>query len=147
VRHMLIDAGLNIARTYYYDWDSNDDRALWTTTAGFAANCLSSGTVNAGGYLCETGIAYQQAESWLEGAVVPGPCSGPLPPAVGVWTCGVIRPNGAQALAVWDTGSCTTSTYGYDPRYTQYFTQANGSGNALSGGAVQVGAKPVLLSQ
>jgi hypothetical protein len=153
VRHMLIDAGLNIARTYYYDWDSNDDRALWTTTAGFAANCLGSGTVSAGGYLCETGVAYQQAESWLEGAVVPGPCSGPLPPATGVWTCGVIRPNGAQALAVWDTsqtcsgGSCTTSTYGYDPRYTQYFTQASGSGNALSGGAVQVGAKPVFLSQ
>jgi len=149
-RHMMIQAGQGIARTYYYDWDSNDERALWSNTL---TDCLSSGTANGGGYLCETGTAYQQAESWLLGATVPLPCSGPLPPAVGVWSCVVMRAGGAQALAVWDTsqtcssGSCTTSSYSYDPRYTQYFTLANGSSNGLSGGTLQIGAKAVMLSQ
>ena len=152
-RHLLIQAGQNIARTYFFDWDPNDNRALWTTTAGLAADCLGVGTANAGGYLCETGTAYQQVESWLLGNVMTTPCAGPMPPATGVWTCGLTVAGGALALAVWDTsqtcsgGSCTTSTYSYDPRYTQYFTVAGGSGNALSGGTVLIGAKPVLLSQ
>jgi hypothetical protein len=60
---------------------------------------------------------------------------------------------GIQGLAVWDTGqscssgSCTTSTYSYDPLFTQYFTLAGGSGTPLSGGTVQIGAKPILLTQ
>ena len=152
-RHLLIQSGQNIARTYFFDWDPNDNRALWTTTAGLAANCLGVGTANAGGYLCETGTAYQQVESWLLGNVMTTACSGPLPPATGVWTCGVTKAGGTLTLAVWDTsqtcsgGVCTTSTYSYDPRYTQYFTVANGSSNTLSGGTIQIGAKPVLLSQ
>src|SRR5579863_3142474 len=152
-RHLLIQAGQNVARAYFYDWDPNDNRALWTTTAGLAANCLGVGTANAGGYLCETGTAYQQVESWLMGNVMTTACSGPIPPATGVWTCGLTEAGGTLALAVWDTsqtcsgGVCTTSTYSYDPRYTQYFTVANGSRNALSGGTVQIGAKPVLLSE
>lgn len=152
-RHMLIDAGSNIPRTYYYDWDPNMERALWTTTVGLAANCLNAGTVDAGGYLCETGMAYQQVEIWLLGNTVTTPCSGPMPPATGVWTCGLLMPDGTQALAIWDTsktcasGTCTTSSYSYDARYTQYFTLANDLSTELSGGTVSIGAKPILLSQ
>jgi hypothetical protein len=150
VRHLLIQAGQGISRSFYYDWDSNDERALWSNTL---TDCLTSGTANGSGYLCETGAAFQQVESWLAGATVPAPCTGPMPPATGVWTCSVMRPGGVQALAVWDTsqtcsgGNCTTSNYGYDPRYQQYFTRAFGSGSALGGGTVQIGAMPVLLSQ
>jgi hypothetical protein len=150
VRHLLIQAGQGVARTYYFDWDGNNEEALWSTTL---TDCLNSGTANAGGYLCETGAAYQQVESWLAGATMPTPCTGPMPPATGVWSCPVLKPGGVQALAVWDTsktcsgGSCTTSTYGYDVRYTRYFTAASGSSSPLSGGLVQIGAKPVLLSQ
>ncbi len=149
-RHMLIEAGQGVARTYYYDWDSNDQRALWSPTL---TNCLGAGTANGGGYLCETGIAYQQVESWLLGNAVTTPCSGPMPPATGVWTCGLTMAGGIQGLAVWDTGpswssgSGTTSTYSYDARFTQYLTRAGGSGTSLSGGTVQVGAKPILLTQ
>jgi putative Ig domain-containing protein len=152
-RHMLIDAGSNITRTYYYDWDPNMERALWTTTAGFAANCLSAGTPNSGGYLCETGMAYQQVETWLLGNTMTTPCAGPMPPATGVWMCGLLMPQGTQALAVWDTsktcaaGNCTASIYGYDARYTHYFTLANDVSDQLSGGTVSIGAKPILLSQ
>ncbi len=149
-RHLLIEAGQNIARTYYYDWDSNDQRALWSNTL---TDCLNGGAADLDGFLCDTGIAFQQTESWLLGNTSSQACSGPLPPATGVWTCSLLTVNGTQTLAVWDTaqtcaaGSCTSSTYSYDPRYKQYFTLANGSSTPLSGGTVSIGAKPVLLSQ
>ena len=62
-------------------------------------------------------------------------------------------PDGTQTLAVWDSsktcaaGSCTTSSYSYDPRYVQFFTLANDVSAPLDGGSVQIGAKPILLSQ
>jgi len=149
-RHLLIDAGLNIARSYYYDWDSNDQRALWSNTL---ADCLHGGAPNAGGYLCDTGMAFQQVEGWLLGNTSMQACSGPLPPATGVWTCMLLTANGVQTLAVWDTsqtcsaGNCTTSSYSYDPRYTRYFTIGSDASIPLSGGTVAIGAKPILLSQ
>ena len=149
-RHLLIDAGLNVARSYYYDWDSNDQRALWSNTL---TDCLNGGTPNADGFLCDSGSAFQQTESWLLGNTVVQPCSGPLPPAAGVWTCSLLTANGTQTLAVWDTsqtcaaGSCTSSVYRYDPRYTQYFTLSNAARAPLSSGTILIGAKPILLTQ
>jgi hypothetical protein len=148
--HMLIQAGQGVARAYYYDWDSKDIRALWSDTL---AACLSSGTAGPGGYLCNTGTAYQQVESWLLGNTSVQACTGPMPPATGVWTCNLLMPDGTQTLAVWDSsktcaaGSCTTSSYSYDPRYVQFFTLANDVSTPLSGGTVSIGAKPILLSQ
>jgi hypothetical protein len=150
-KHLLIQAGQGIARAYYFDWDITEQEALWSDTL---ADCLNVGTTNDGGYLCETGAAYQQVENWLSGNTVTQPCSGPMPPAVGVWTCSITKSNGAQALAIWDSsqtcsaGNCTTSTYNYSGSYTQFFTLTNVSGsNVLSGNSVQVGVKPILLSQ
>jgi polysaccharide biosynthesis protein PslG len=150
-KHLLIQAGQGIARAFYFDWDIGEQEALWSDTL---TDCLEAGTPNSGGYLCETGTAYQQVETWLLGNTVTQPCSGPLRPQTGVWTCGIMKANGAQALAVWDSsqtcsaGSCTTSTYNYTGAYTQFFTLANvNGGSVLSGGSVQIGVKPILLSQ
>lgn len=149
--HLLIQAGQGVARTYYFDWDINEQEALWSNTL---ADCLGSGTPNNGGYLCETGTAYQQVESWLTGSTVTTPCSGPIPPNKGVWTCGIKKADGSQALAVWDSsqtcagGSCTSSSYSYSGPYTSYFTLNNGDTSAaLGGGTVQISVKPILLSQ
>jgi hypothetical protein len=123
---------------------------LWSNTL---TACLNAGTPNAGGFLCQAGTAYQQVESWLEGNTAVQACSGPMPPTMGVWTCSLLTPNGTQTLAVWDSsktcagGVCTTSSYNYDPRYTQYFTLANNVSTPLSGGTVAIGAKPIMLSQ
>ncbi len=150
-KHLLIQAGQGIARAFYFDWDIGEQEALWSDTL---TDCLEAGTPNSGGYLCETGTAYQQVETWLLGNTVTQPCSGPLRPLTGVWTCGITKSNGTQALAVWDSsqtcsaGSCTTSTYNYTGAYTQFFTLANvNGGSVLSGGTVQIGVKPILLSQ
>ena len=149
-RHLLIEASQGVARNYYYDWNPRDQRALWSDTL---VACLNSGTANASGFLCDTGAAFQRVEGWLLGNTSMQPCSGPLPPAAGVWTCSLLLPNGKQRLAVWDSsqtcsaGACTTSSYSYDPRYAQYFTLASDTSSPLAAGTVSIGAKPILLSQ
>ena len=100
-RRMLIEAGQSVAH-YYYDWDSNDQRALWSTTL---TDCLGAGTADGGGYLCETGIAYETVEGWLLGNAVTTPCSGTMPPATGVWTCGLTMVGG-------DSGAGGVAGYG-----------------------------------
>jgi len=154
--HLLIQAGQGIARTYYYDWDISQQEALWSDTLSPTGPCLGSGVANSIGFLCETGIAYQQIENWLTGNTVTTPCSGPMPPNVGVWTCGITKADGSKALAVWDSsqtcsgGICTTSSYSYSGPYTSYLylTPTNGvTSAALSGGTVPIGVKPILLSQ
>jgi hypothetical protein len=149
--HLLIQAGQGITRTYYFDWDINEQEALWSDSL---TDCLGNGTPNSFGFLCETGTAYQQVESWLTNNTVTTACSGMPTPPGGIWTCGITKADGTKALAVWDSsqtcsgGNCTTSSYSYTSPFTSFLTLASGNtSSALSGGTVQVGVKPILLSQ
>jgi hypothetical protein len=149
-RHLLIEASQGVVRSYYYDWNPRDQRALWSDTL---VACLNGGTTNASGFLCDTGAAFQRVEGWLMGNTSMQPCAGPLPPATGVWTCSLLLPDGKQRLAVWDSSKtcsaavCTTSTYNYDPLYAQFFTLSSDTSSSLAGGTVSIGVKPILLSQ
>ncbi len=151
--HLLIQAGQGVARTYYFDWDINEQEALWSDSL---SDCLGNGTPNnvgsAVGFLCETGTAYQQVESWLTGNKVTTACSGPATPPGGIWTCGITKADKSQALAVWDSsqtcsgGNCTTSLYTYTGPFTSFLTLTSGNtSSALGGSTVQVGVKPILL--
>ena len=42
-KHLLIQAGQGIARAYYFDWDINEQEALWSNTL---TDCLGVGTPN-----------------------------------------------------------------------------------------------------
>jgi hypothetical protein len=125
-----------VARHYWYAYD----------VCGTITNQPYSNTLTPGG------VAYSSVESWMIGASMDKLCAGP-DSGTGVWTCGLTRPDGTRTLAVWDSsqsceaGNCTTSTYTYDPIYTKYYTLAGGNATPLTGGTVQVGAKPILLSQ
>jgi hypothetical protein len=126
-----------IARHYWYAYD----------LCGTLTNQPSSNT------LAPAGIAYGNVENWIIGATMTQPCAGPTS-GTGVWTCEFTKPDGTLTLAVWDSsqacslGKCTTSAYSYDPLYTKYYTVAEGNNSTpLSGGTVQIGAKPILLSQ
>ncbi|MFZ0817878.1 MAG: hypothetical protein WAM78_20305 [Candidatus Sulfotelmatobacter sp.] len=150
-KHLLIQAGQGIARAYYFDWDITEQEALWSDSADFGTNCLNAGTPNDGGYLCETGIAYQQVETWLLGNTVTQPCSGPMPPAVGVWTCRLMLANGDDAMVLWDSsktcsgGTCTTGTYTSPGRFSRYLDLSSGSAQPITNNTVAVGVKPMLL--
>jgi len=84
----------------------------------------------------------------MVGAMLTSPCTALNNGTV--WTCGFTSSGGVQEQAVWDTsqscsnGSCTTSTYTPNSVYTSY-EDLTGKTTAISGGTVQIGAKPTLL--
>lgn len=133
-RFYLLHWSVGVPRFYWYQWNAgNTVGTLWVPNGG-------SGTV------LKPGIAYQQVYDWMVGATLSAPCS-----ASGwVWTCQFTRPNGYQALAVWDAseschkGICGTKPYAYDSIYTQYKDVA-GHTNYLKGSTVPIGAQPILL--
>ena len=110
------------------------------------------GAANAGGYLCEAGAAMQVVYNWLLNARPQGNCNGPAYPLVGVWSCLFTQAGTGEVVeVVWDSsqtcsgGSCTTSTYTPSTGYTHYSNLAGQTGT-ISGGTVQIGAKPILLN-
>ena len=144
-RYYLMGWSAGFQRLYWYAYDNPSFGTLWNKNGVNGCNDGGSGL----GCLTKAGQAYQQVYSWIVGATISTPCS----LSGTVYTCGFTLSTGPAELAVWDTsqscsgGSCTTSTYTYDPQYTTYYTLANGTTTALSGGTVQIGAKPILLSQ
>jgi hypothetical protein len=126
-----------IARHYWYAYD----------ICGTLTDEPSSETLK------PAGIAYGKIENWMIGATMSQACAGPAYPGKGVWTCALTKPGGTRTLAVWDSSqscsdrNCTTSSYSYEPSYTKYYTLVDGTSTPLGGGTVQIGAKPVLLSQ
>lgn len=143
-RSMLLHWSAGVSRVYWYAWE--DTTPLWSEKS--VKGCTTpdkSGT----GFICGTGIAFEQVQSWMVGATLKQQCS-----VTGtVWTCVFSRSGGYQALAVWDTaqkcsnGVCTTSSYKFPPasqNYTHYLDLA-GKSHTISGTTVQAGYKPILL--
>ncbi len=149
-------------RMYWYGWDfsntGNTGLASWTDTA----RCTQA-IGSAGGhawYLCRSGIAYQQVNSWMVGNTVTQACSGPMPvlggtSAYGLWTCGLQKPDGTMLRVVWNTSncmggtlaSCATTTYTAPPGTTGYYTLDDGNFTAAAPGQVlTVGAKPIAIA-
>jgi hypothetical protein len=123
-----------IARTELLYWSNNVKRHYWYAydSCRPLTNQPATSTLNA------SGIAYGNLESWMVGATMFTPCA-----ANGtVWTCGLSRPNGYQALAVWDTAG--TSTFSVPSQYTQY-QDLEGNTNSISG-SVTIGPEPILLT-
>jgi hypothetical protein len=137
-RFYLMNQSGGVARLYWYQWNAqNTEGTLWVPDRH---NPGGQGTV------LKPGIAYGQIYNWMVGATLTSPCT-----ANGsVWTCQLNRPNGYQALAVWDVsqtcshGACGTNPYTYDPLYIKY-RDPSGKTSALSGQTVAIGAKPILL--
>jgi hypothetical protein len=134
-RHYLLQESEGVVRYYWYAWDNGFDSqglpdGLWVPTTG----------------ITPAGVAYQQVESWMVGALPSGQCS-----ANGnIWTCNYTRPNGYQAEAIWDVskscsnGACGTSPQPVPSQYIHYRDLA-GDSTTISGGTAPVGAKPILL--
>lgn len=142
-RYYLVGWAQGFSRLYWYAYDSPSWGTLWNANGTNGCNDGGSGL----GCLTKAGTAYGQVYSWMAGNRMTTPCA-----SVGtVWSCGLTKANGTQVLAVWDTqrscsgGSCTYSSYGVDPRYTSYLDLSGPTAHAITGGTVQIGAKPILL--
>lgn len=134
-RMYLLHAATNISRFYWYSW--NGGGVLWVK---------NSTDPSLPGTLLKPGIAYREVYNWLVGKTMNG-CSN----SGSVWHCNLSGPNGWLGQAVWDksqtcsNGSCTTSTYTIDAKYIKFYTLYGDVVN-ITGLTVQIGAKPILLT-
>ncbi|MGA7622260.1 MAG: hypothetical protein WCA91_01655, partial [Candidatus Acidiferrales bacterium] len=123
-----------IARIELLYWSNGIKRHYWYAydSCGMLTNQPATQSLNA------AGIGYGNVESWMAGATMSAPCA-----ASGtVWTCGLSRPNGYQALAVWNTAG--SSSYIQNGTYTKY-QDLEGNTNSISG-SVSIGTEPILLT-
>jgi hypothetical protein len=132
-RYELLQFSMGVARGYWYRWDSTTDYegALWTA---------ASGPIEAAG-------AWDEVSNWMLGATFSTACT-----VKGtVWTCGLTRSGGYQALAVWDAGQdclngvCSTSTFTVPASGYTLYRDLTGTETSISDGSVLLGAKPILL--
>lgn len=141
-RYYLLGWSTGFKRLYWYAYDNQSWGTLWNPNG-------TSGCASASGCLTKAGIAYGQVYSWMVGNSLTAPCSN----SGTVWTCGFTSPKGVATLAVWDSsqtcsaGSCTYSTYTPGASFARYFDLTGNSYATVTGGVVQIGAKPILLSQ
>jgi hypothetical protein len=142
-RALFLHVSAGVSRVYWYSWDVSG--TMWNPVSTAACNAPDPSGV---GYQCQSGVAFSQFQDWTIGTTMNQACS-----SVGtVWTCGLTKAGGYQALAVWDTaqscskGFCTTSTYRL-PVGTRYIHYRDLSGNMspISGSTVSIGYKPILL--
>jgi hypothetical protein len=135
-RYFLLQRSLGVDRVYWYRWDATSTYggALWTSSSGPT----------------EAASAWKEVNQWLVGKTLSSACTPNTGGQPSVWSCGLTK-GSWKGLAVWDAGQDCTSSSCPTPNvtvpaggYTQYLDLA-GNKNAVSGGAVPVGAKPILL--
>jgi hypothetical protein len=121
-RYYLLQWSTGVSRFYWYAWDSPSYGTMWDAVTGPHPD----------------GIAYQQIYDWMVGATMSSPCT---MASDSTWTCTLTRPNGYQALAVWN--SATNTSYTPASQYKQYLDLA-GNTNPVNG-TVTIGYNPILL--
>ena len=120
-RSAILRAGVGLQRQYVYTWDS-------APPYGLQGN--------------QSGTAWNEVAKWLIGHSISA-CT-----ASGtIYTCQV-----DNGQIVWDSaqscsgGACTTSKYTYPTKYNSYRSMSNSKANSLTGSTVQVGYKPIFLT-
>jgi hypothetical protein len=140
--NMLPDPDLEAAftaRYYLVGWSSGLQRMY-----EYAYNAIDVGTLWVNG-LTPAGSAYSMIYGWMVGSQMP-PCT----VSGTVWTCNLTLKNGSPAMILWDTSqTCSQGTCGTLPQPVPkgFVTYETLSGvTSVTGVAVPVGAKPVLLT-
>jgi polysaccharide biosynthesis protein PslG len=131
-RFYLLQLGRNVARFYWYAWDITSSGYFYDPTTQMMNTAATT--------------AFQQVQDWAIGNTFT-PCS-----ASGtVWTCGLSGSNGYQALAVWDAaqpcvgGTCSQSPFVAPSQFVRARDLAGTAVAIPAGGAIEIGAKPLLL--
>ena len=119
-----------ISRLYWYCWNNGKLGTLWSPDP---TNRSGPGRVH------KAAGAYEQTYKWMVGATMNQLCS---QSGDGIWTCGLTRPGGYEALAVWSTSG--TKSYAANAKFKK-FRDLDGNTTAITGGKVNIGFKPILL--
>jgi polysaccharide biosynthesis protein PslG len=128
-REYLLAWSMGISRFYWYAWDSIDVGTLWSPASAPS----------------EPAVAYEQVYKWMNGATMSQACSldGGGTAYHAVYTCGLTRSGGYQALAVWNTDGA--SIYAAPVEYLHYLDLQGNTVAVPANHQVPVGLQPILL--
>ncbi|MBI3292166.1 MAG: T9SS type A sorting domain-containing protein [Elusimicrobia bacterium] len=132
-RSYLLHGSKGVERFYWYGWDGydeskprNDWGTLWDPRRGG---------------IQKSGIAYREVYQWLVGATMTSHCA--VQSDGTTWICGLSRPGGYEAQAIWNTAGNVSIRA--PSRFRQYRNVDGNSVAIRSGGSVTIGMKPILL--
>jgi len=126
----LLQWSAGVSRFYWYAWNNEQFGTLWSPDSGDPSHP---------GNLHSAAIAYKQLYNWMVGATMNPLCSAT---GDGIWTCGLTRPGGYEALVVWSA----SGNKSYVPNAPfKKMDDLSGNTGAITGGKVSIGFKPVLL--
>ena len=125
-RSYLLYWSKGVARSYWYAYDNDSWGTLRLPNSG------TPGTITAAGY------AYKTLYSWMVGQTMSKPCA---QDSNSVWACQLSKPDGSTELVAWNPNGSSSYAAG---SYTQY-QDLSGTVTAITGGAVTVGKKPIML--
>jgi polysaccharide biosynthesis protein PslG len=126
----LLHWSQGISRLYWYCWNNGEIGTLWSPDPD---NPSAPGRVH------KAAGAYEQTYHWMVGATMNPLCS---QAGDGIWTCGLTRPGGYEALAVWSTSG--NKSYTANAKFKK-FRDLDGNTTTITGGKVNIGFKPILL--
>jgi hypothetical protein len=143
-RSLILQASKGSKSYIYFGWDLDGKGQMWSRQK--ERGCTIPNKDGKEGYLCPTAPAYEQARSWLLGAVFDKPCSFKSQGGGNLWTCDFAKDNGAyQGRFAWyEAGGPTTS---YTPE-RQFARSKDLDGNTTelkAKGPISLGQKPILL--
>lgn len=143
-RSLIVNASLGAKAYIFFGWDLGPVGQMWARDRE-PWDCTTPNKDGKMGYLCPTAAAYEQARSWLLGAVFDKECSAKEQTWKGtVRVCDFSKDSGKyRGRFVWSEGTDTTS---YEPeRQFALRRELDGTTAEVKKGAMQVGPKPVLL--
>ncbi len=132
-RHYLLHWSKGVERFYWYGWDGYDESnpqnswgTLWDPKRGG---------------IQKPGIAYREVYKWLVGATMTSHCA--VQSDGTTWICGLSRPGGYEAQAIWNTAGNVSIRA---PSQFRQYRHLDGNRVAIQrGGSVMIGIKPILL--
>jgi hypothetical protein len=93
-------------------------------------------------------VAYNELMHWLVGSHFTGACTN----TGAVYKCPLVRPNGSNALIVWDASSvcsgetCGTTSYKVEGQFRSVKDLSGNTSAIPATHTVQIGAKPILIA-
>jgi hypothetical protein len=124
-----------VAKYYLLQWSLGVDRFVWYAYDGTQV----WGGLSISNSPTAAATAYRQTYSWLVGASMTQPC---VQSTSLVWTCGLTRPGGYAAEAVWIPNS--TATFKVPAQFVQYLDLA-GVVHPITSSTLSIGDQPILL--
>ena len=125
-----------IAKSYLLQWSLGVSRNLWYAYDG---GPIWGGLWTATGGPSPAALAYNETYRWMVGASVSSACAAD---PTGTWTCGLARPGGYVAEAIWRPNA--SATVAVPAQFTEY-RDLTGAVHPLTSGSVVIGDQPILL--